>query len=89
MARTCEKYPGVEWIDGAGAFIRVDGGTCTGCGNCTKVCLGECWEIRNKKATVRSLATCMECAACWYVCPEGAILFSWPPGGTGYRSDWG
>ena len=31
----------------------------------------------------------MECAACWYVCEENAIFFSWPNGGTGYRSDWG
>ena len=29
------------------------------------------------------------CAACWYFCKEEAIDFSWPKGGTGYRSDWG
>jgi MinD superfamily P-loop ATPase len=89
MARTCEKFPGVEWIEGAGRFIQVDRRKCTGCGNCAKVCLGECWEVKERKARVRSLAACMECAACWYVCPEGAVRFSWPPGGTGYRSNWG
>jgi ferredoxin-like protein FixX len=53
------------------------------------VCLGRCYEIEKKTARIKSLDECMECASCWYVCGEGAIDFSWPPGGTGYRSDWG
>jgi len=31
----------------------------------------------------------MECAACWYVCEPEAIVFNWPMGGKGYRSEWG
>ncbi len=89
MARTSERYPGVQWTEGTGDFVKVDGEKCTGCGNCVKVCLGDCWEISKKKARVKSLRECMECAACWYVCEPGAIDFSWPKGGTGYRSDWG
>jgi NAD-dependent dihydropyrimidine dehydrogenase PreA subunit len=86
---THKKFPGVEWVDGAGDFIRVDAVKCTGCANCMNVCLGDCWEIMDRKAKIKSLDTCMECASCWYVCDAGAILFSWPKGGTGYRSDWG
>ncbi len=89
MARTSKRYPGVQWIEGTGDFIKANPEKCTGCGNCVKVCLGSCWEISKKKARVKSLDECMECAACWYVCEEGAVEFSWPKGGTGYRSDWG
>ncbi|MBN2178647.1 MAG: 4Fe-4S binding protein [Deltaproteobacteria bacterium] len=53
------------------------------------VCLGDCYEIVEKKARIKSLDTCMECGACWYACPEDAIDFSWPPGGTGFRTEWG
>jgi ferredoxin-like protein FixX len=89
MARTSDRYPGVQWVDGTGDFIKIDAAACNGCGNCTRVCLGDCYEISGKKARIRSLEQCMECAACWYVCDKGAIDFSWPKGGTGYRSDWG
>jgi NAD-dependent dihydropyrimidine dehydrogenase PreA subunit len=87
--RTHEKFPGVEWVDGAGDFIRVDVEKCTGCANCRNVCLGDCWEMVDRKAKIKSLKTCMECASCWYVCDAGAVTFTWPKGGTGYRSDWG
>ncbi|MDD5311502.1 MAG: hypothetical protein PHO26_00505 [Dehalococcoidia bacterium] len=89
MVGKSQKFPGVEWVGDTGNFIRIDEAKCTGCSNCLKVCLGRCFEIRNKLAAIKSLDECMECAACWYVCGEGAVDFSWPPGGTGYRSDWG
>jgi len=89
MAKTFEKFPGVEWVEGAGEFIKIDTEKCTGCADCVRVCLAECYEIADKKARIVSLENCMECAACWYVCPEDAIDFNWPPGGTGFRSDWG
>jgi len=87
--RTHERFPGVEWIPGTGAFITVDTEKCTGCANCVNVCLGDCWTLAAKKARIKSLDACMECASCWYVCDTGAISFKWPTGGTGYRSDWG
>lgn len=87
--RTDERFPGVEWIPGTGAFITVDTEKCTGCANCVNVCLGDCWTLEAKKARIKSLDTCMECASCWYVCDTVAISFKWPTGGTGYRSDWG
>ncbi len=87
--RTHGDFPGVEWVDGTGEFISVDGKKCTGCANCVNVCLGDCWTLVAKKAKIKTLDTCMECASCWYVCESAAIFFKWPAGGTGYRSDWG
>ena len=89
MVKTSDKFPGVEWVEGIGDFIKINDEKCTGCANCIKVCLAGCFEIINQKAIIKSLETCMECASCWYVCVEGAIDFSWPQGGTGYKSDWG
>ena len=89
MSWTSDQFPGVEWVDGAGEFIRVDEEKCDACARCVKICLGGCYEIDGKKARITSLEQCMECAACWFVCTRGAIDFSWPPGGTGYKSLWG
>ena len=89
MVKNLKEFPGVEWIKSTGDFIQIDDSKCTGCSNCVKVCLAECFEIIEKKARIRNLDQCMECASCWYVCPEDAIIFSWPKGGTGYKTDWG
>lgn len=89
MVRTFKEIPGVEWTPGTEDFIKIDKAKCTGCGNCVKVCLAECFEIVKKLARVKTLKKCMECASCWYICPENAIIFTWPIGGTGYKSDWG
>jgi ferredoxin-like protein FixX len=89
MTKTFNEFPGVEWVGETGEFIRIDPAKCDGCANCVKVCLADCYEVKEKKARIKSLERCMECAACWYVCENGAIDFSWPRGGTGYRSDWG
>ena len=89
MVKTFKEFPGVEWVEGTGAFIKIDEEKCIGCANCVNVCLAGCFEMFEKKAKVKSLEKCMECASCWYVCEQGAILFSWPQGGTGFRGDWG
>lgn len=89
MPGTSDVFPGVEWVGGAGDFISVNDELCNGCANCAKVCVGDCFEMGNKKARIKSLENCMECAACWFVCTAGALEFSWPPGGKGYRSVWG
>lgn len=89
MVRTSQRVPGVAWVGDAGDFIKIDEKKCTGCGNCVKVCLGRCFQLEKKLAKIKSLDECLECAACYYACLQGAIDFSWPPGGTGYRSDWG
>ncbi|NHJ22842.1 MAG: hypothetical protein EAX91_18005 [Candidatus Lokiarchaeota archaeon] len=79
----------MEWVEKTGDFIKIEEKKCIGCRNCINVCLAGCFEMVEKKAKIKSLENCMECASCWYVCQEGAIIFSWPSGGTGYRSDWG
>lgn len=88
MIRTSEKFLGVEWID-ADRFIRIDETNCTGCANCIKVCVPGCYEIQNKKAVLKNLDYCLECGACWFVCTNDAIDFSWPKGGTGFRTNLG
>lgn len=87
--RTFKEFPGVEWVGDTGDFIKIDEKKCIGCMNCVKVCLAGCFEMIEKKARIINLEKCMECASCWYVCQEEAIIFTWPPGGTGFRSDWG
>lgn len=87
--RVSPNYPGVEWTEGTGVFISVDNGKCTGCGDCLKVCLGSCYVIKDKKARIKSLDLCMECGSCWYICPQEAVIFTWPKGGTGFRTKWG
>ncbi|MFX0027693.1 MAG: indolepyruvate ferredoxin oxidoreductase subunit alpha [Candidatus Hermodarchaeota archaeon] len=89
MVKNLKEFPGVEWIKGTGDFVKIDEKKCIGCSNCVNVCLAECFEIVEKKARIKTLEQCMECASCWYVCPEDAIIFTWPRGGTGYKSDWG
>jgi NAD-dependent dihydropyrimidine dehydrogenase PreA subunit len=90
MVRTNEKIPGVEWADGTGNFITIDEEKCDGCTYCVRVCPGRVFKFnKNKKAFVANLGNCLECGACFIVCETDAINFSWPAGGTGYRSDWG
>ena len=89
MTWRSEEFPGVEWVEGAGDFIKIDTEKCDACAQCVKVCLGGCFEIAEKKARIKSLDQCMECASCWFLCERGAIEFYWPPGGRGYKSSWG
>lgn len=89
MVRTSERFPGVEWVRDTSDFIKIDEERCTGCGNCVKVCMADVFHMEGKKAKVKSLDECNECAACWYVCVPEALTFSWPKGGTGFKFDWG
>ncbi len=89
MVKTFKEFPGVEWVEGTGNFIKINEEKCVGCADCVKVCLASCFEIVERKANIKSLEKCMECCACWYVCKEDAIIFEYPAGGTGFRTDWG
>jgi ferredoxin-like protein FixX len=79
----------VDWVAGAGRFVSVKKILRTGCGDCVKVCLGGCFEIRDGKARVKTLATCMECSSCWYAWGQDAVNFRWPKGGRGFCTNWG
>jgi ferredoxin like protein len=84
-----DKVLGTQWVPGTGDFIKVDHNRCNGCGDCVVSCFGDCIGIRNRKAIILTYETCQECGACWYICPEDAIEFSWPKGGTGMRVEYG
>ncbi len=87
--KTSERFPGVEWYENTKDFINIDERKCIGCANCVIICLGGCFELKEKKAKIKNLENCMECAACWYVCEVNAIEFNWPKNGKGYRCEWG
>jgi len=89
MMKTFKEFPGVEWEEGTGDFLRIKEEKCIGCGDCLKVCLASCFEIIANKAKIKSLEKCMECSACWYVCEAKAIIFEYPMGGTGFKTEWG
>ncbi|MBD3196372.1 MAG: hypothetical protein GF317_15040 [Candidatus Lokiarchaeota archaeon] len=89
MVRTSKEFPGVEWIESTENFIKVNQNICTGCAKCLNVCLAGCYELLDHKVKIRSLKECMECSACWYICPEEAIKFSYPPGGKGFKTRFG
>ncbi len=89
MASTSERFPGVGWTKSPVDFIRIDREKCSGCGDCIRVCLAGCFVVEKKIARVRSLDECMECGSCWYICDREAIVFSWPKGGTGFRTRFG
>jgi NAD-dependent dihydropyrimidine dehydrogenase PreA subunit len=89
MVKISEEFPGIEWIHSEEVFITVVQEKCTGCAKCLNVCLAGCYEMKNLKARIKSLTKCMECSACWYICPENAVNFSFPPGGTGFKTKFG
>ncbi len=89
MTTTSKIFPGVEWVNAAADFVRVDSEKCNGCADCMKVCLAGCFTVEQGKARVTGLDECMECASCWYICERGAIRFSWPEGGKGFRTMFG
>ncbi|MDY6930617.1 MAG: hypothetical protein SVJ22_01710 [Halobacteriota archaeon] len=82
------EIPGIEWILADEDFIKVDD-SCTCCGDCVRVCVARAFELKGDKARVKTLENCFECAACWFICSEDAIEITWPPGGRGFRSEFG
>jgi ferredoxin-like protein FixX len=84
-----KDIPGVVWVRAPNSFISIDKSKCTGCADCVRVCLANVFKMADKKAEVRSLDRCMECASCLFICEPKAINFCWPNHGTGYRSEWG
>ena len=71
------------------ATLRLDQEKCNGCRMCTIVCPHHVFEMNSKKAMIIDYNACMECSACWYVCSTGAVIFEYPKGGTGFKTEWG
>jgi NAD-dependent dihydropyrimidine dehydrogenase PreA subunit len=80
----CQFAPGDR-----GQFIRVVADRCTACGNCAKFCVRDVWSRTGDIYEPTNLDDCIECGACWNGCPEDAIEYSEPPGGTGVRFSYG
>jgi ferredoxin-like protein FixX len=78
-------------VGGTGDFIKHNASRCTGCMRCVKLCPMDIWGMREGKATLRPDYTkkCVECGACWMVCPTDAIEFRYPNGGTGVTWEYG
>jgi len=53
--------------------LQLDQEKCNGCKMCIIVCPHEVFGIRNKRAFIKELDSCMECGACAKNCPESAI----------------
>jgi ferredoxin-like protein FixX len=75
-------------VDGAepGDFIAHDEQKCQGCGDCALVCAASLWAVpEGKKARLspKYHERCLECAACYAMCEQGAIDFRYPEGGSG------
>lgn len=89
MEKKNREFPGVRWIPASEDFITINSNLCTGCAACVNVCLADCFRLNQGKAEIKSLKKCMECSSCWYICPTDAIQFTYPPGGKGFRTQYG
>jgi ferredoxin len=52
--------------------LRIDEGSCTRCGNCSKVCKSGCIDVKNMKI---EFDRCVACYNCIGSCPEGGITY--------------
>ena len=73
-----KKANGEEWIP---AFVqKVDWNKCIGCGECIKVCLGNCYELKKVNGKVASVVVnpqnCYGDCHCHKICPVkgGAMI---------------
>lgn len=55
------------------ATLKLDEGTCTGCGLCVAVCPHGVFALAENKAHIADLDACMECGACAGNCPVNAL----------------
>jgi len=64
--------------------IKVIAGLCNGCALCVRFCPSGSWELRGGTAVwVYGMEYCLECGTCFNLCPQGAIVWSYPLGGEG------
>ncbi len=53
--------------------LKLDEGTCVGCGLCEEVCPHQVFVINGGKSGIADPDSCIECGACALNCPAGAI----------------
>jgi NAD-dependent dihydropyrimidine dehydrogenase PreA subunit len=53
--------------------LKLDSALCTGCGMCTIVCPHSVFSLKNGKAIINDIDSCMECGACSKNCRFRAI----------------
>lgn len=76
----------VDYYEGdPGEFIKVDEEKCNACAECAKTCPRGVWRKIEKIFRPLNLKECVECGSCWTICPEDAIDYGEPKGGTGVR----
>lgn len=63
---------GYRYIDST-ISLKIDEGSCIGCGNCHTVCPHRIFKVVEKKAVIIDFKACMECGACAMNCPVQAI----------------
>ncbi len=51
----------------------VNAATCTGCGDCVRICPTQCLAMARGVAWLPRPGDCTSCSACEYVCPVDAI----------------
>lgn len=56
-----------------GRSLRLDEGSCIGCGRCVDVCPHAVFSIEGSVAAITVRDRCMECGACMKNCPASAI----------------
>lgn len=78
-------------VEKTGDFIRYDQEKCNGCGLCAMVCSFNLWSVKSGRAKLaaRYREFCLECGACWEICEQEAIDFTYPRGGTGVVIEYG
>lgn len=56
--------------------IRIDKGSCIGCGACTEACPGNLLSLGDdRKAVISDVRDCWGCTACMKDCPVSAIHY--------------
>ena len=54
--------------------VKLDRESCSGCGICVEICLGDCLRLDgNRRPFIEYETECWTCGACEYECPEKAI----------------
>ena len=56
-------------------LVYVDGEKCEGCGECTKICPTDVFNVSQKSDPVRP-ENCLGCGTCAAVCKSGAIIIT-------------